>query len=396
MLMEERNENYIERYTTYSIRNVHEEQVMRYIDKRPTHVQAYINNISVPKSLDELLYFIYEHGCYSVEDILMEEETNWTAPKWTKIGDIVFFMHAKYGHSYLTALRTELNNTKFRYSRKDYKLMIEWIERGLALNKKYGGKIYVIAQVSGMPEYYDLDDEDNIYHWKSRVYVDMDQVTVLENPVDISEFNDFIMVSRQSAITPVFGNDFLKLKKIISNKNKIPDFLKISDATPIPLQRINKENWINLSNEYRRNFMLESQFRTYYVNYLLSELGDRKTIYRECRCRKQGIPDSFVDNVIYIKGKYLPVEVKLSIFTQSDIKDQVRKYCEDEFIVLDTKKNRIVEKKDIHNNFCLIIDTEHIYLFDNIKNQVEIICDLDDIKNNIKSLENKLYKKLNN
>ncbi len=31
---------------------------------------------------------------------------------------------------------------------------------------------------------------------------------------------------------------------------------------------------------------LEEAFRKYYVDYLLRELGDKKTIYRECKCYK--------------------------------------------------------------------------------------------------------------
>lgn len=33
-------------------------------------IQAHINNISFPKSIDELKYYILEHRCYNVEDVL--------------------------------------------------------------------------------------------------------------------------------------------------------------------------------------------------------------------------------------------------------------------------------------------------------------------------------------
>ena len=72
-----------ERYATYSIDNMCYEQVLRRVEERPTHVQAYINNISVPKSLEELKIFIYEHRLYNIEEVLTEEDTNWTCPKWT-------------------------------------------------------------------------------------------------------------------------------------------------------------------------------------------------------------------------------------------------------------------------------------------------------------------------
>ena len=74
------------------------------------NVQAFINNISFPKTLDELYWFATEHGSFNVEDILFETETVWTSPKWVKIGDVVFFMHSKTAKSIITKLRTELCN----------------------------------------------------------------------------------------------------------------------------------------------------------------------------------------------------------------------------------------------------------------------------------------------
>ncbi len=312
------------------------------------NIQSFISNTSVPKSLDELQYFIYEHGCFNVEDILNEEEINWTAPPWAKIGDIVFFMHAKYAKSHLTALRTELNNKKQDYTSEEYDTMMQWIARGLTLHKQYGGKIFAIAKVSGLPEHitdFFEDDSDVKLHWSSKIYADMDDVYLLENPVDISEFNEIIRISRQSSITPVFGSDFDALRKIIKSKNEIPRYFEESIAASLPLSKINSDNWYTLSNEYRRSFMLETQFRNFYVNHLLREISDIKTIYKECRCRKSGIPDSFIDNVIKINGRYLPVEVKLSVACQADINKQVAKYCDDEYIIIDNKnKKRFVAK----------------------------------------------------
>ena len=38
--------------------------------KKYNFVNAHINNISFPKTIEELETFIYEYGCYNVEDIL--------------------------------------------------------------------------------------------------------------------------------------------------------------------------------------------------------------------------------------------------------------------------------------------------------------------------------------
>lgn len=42
------------------------------------NVQAFINNISFPNTLDELEYFADK---FNVEEILTVDETEWTAPK---------------------------------------------------------------------------------------------------------------------------------------------------------------------------------------------------------------------------------------------------------------------------------------------------------------------------
>ena len=359
--------------------NLRSEQALYNPVRRPKHVQSFINNISFPKTLGELEYFIDVHEQFNVEDILFHDYETWTAPPWTKIGDIVFFMHTKTARTHITRLRTELNNSKHLYSYERYSIIMAWLNRGLELHKLYGGKIFAIAQVCGAPTYY--DDSDTIYHWRSQIYADIDNITVLDTPIDISEFNSFIFVSRQSGITSVSGKEFDLLKEVIKSKNSLPEFFKNCDATPIPLSTFNDENWMTMSNEYRRSFILESQFRTYYVDYLLKFLGDRKTIYKECRCKKQGMADSFIDNVIFINGKYLPVEIKLCVPAQANIVGQVSKYCHDDEIILDNKTNRTIYPDKTHSNYCLIVDTDYIYLYNHTDNNISVLKALDDFQN---------------
>lgn len=352
-----------------------------YFDKEASKsVQAFINNISFPTSLDELLnFYIYEHGTFNIEDILVEEETYWTVPKWAKAGDIVFFMHSKTAISKITALKTKLMNSKGMYSENDFSEMLEWIERGRTLYRFYGGKIFAIGRVSGIPEYFSEDDE-LLLHWGTRIYADIDSIMVLENPVDISKFNDFILVSRGSAITGVFGNDYKRLIDVIGKSNKLPRYVTESISIPIPINEINKNNWIELAGQYRRSFFLEIQFRSFYVNYLLPLLGDQKKIYRECRCCKDNNPDSFVDNIIKIKGKYLPVEVKLDINAEADIKSQVTKYCNVSKCFLDQKSSDYINSSVMYTNNTLIIDTYKIYMYTDKNKTITEIYDLDNLK----------------
>ena len=355
------------------------------------HVQAFVNNISAPKSLDEMIYLVENTDRFTVEELLFNDEyTEWTAPRWAKTGDIVFFMHTKTANSSLTAIRTELNQRKKQFTNSDYNVYMDWIERGLHLHKQYGGKIFAIAKVCGPTEYEDSFSEDP-YHWRSKIYAKMNGLTILENPVDISEFRDFLLISRASGITPVFGQIFNKLKELIAKKNELPYYVEYTDATPLPLSKINEENWMKLSNEYRRAFMLESQFRHYYVDYLLQAVADRKKLFSECRCKKAGMADSFADNVIYIKGKYLTVEVKLSVPSQANIKAQARKYCYDDKVILDSK-NRTAGPDEFHPGRCLIIDTDTVFMYNYDMDEISSIFDLDNVLSIVqaKKLKNKI------
>ena len=360
--------------------NLKEFQVKhRLLEPSKNIVQAFISNISFPKTLDELYFYATEHGSFNIEDVLCEKTVVWTSPKWAKIGDTVFFMHSKTSKSIITSLRTQLYKEKNDLLQEEYHILMDWINRGLDLYGRYGGKIFAIGKVIGAPEH--ISDSDNnyedasFYHWGSRIYSNI-EVFVLEKPIDISDFNDFIFVSRQSGITPVFGKEYIRLKNLITSKNETPKQFKESVATPLPLTKINSENWLEITEEFRRSFMLESQFRSYYVDYLLGIISDKKTIYKECRCIKKNKPDTFADNVIYINGKYIPVEVKLSIMAEPNIKGQVENYCNTDEIYIDFKRNKKILPKEVYNENVIVVDTEDIYVFDIDKYDLKHILSL--------------------
>lgn len=346
-------------------------------------VQAHINNIAFPKTLEEVEWFIDERGNFDIEDILFEARISgyveWTVPKWAKVGDIVFFMHSKTSNSTISKLFSELEHTKQLYSDSSYDKLMKALFHGKELYEQYGGKIFAIGMVDGAPFHDDLlIDYQQELHWKSKIYAKISNLCCLATPIDISEFRDFITISRQSGITPVFGKEYDKLKQLIINKNSIPYFFKESISTVIPLSKISMDNWIALSSRYRRSFFLEIQFRTYYVDYFLKCLGDNKTFYRECPCIKNKSQRYFADNVIKIGGKYLPVEIKLNITAERNLPNQLLQYCMTDYIILTENKTAFPE--NIHNNFVLVIDTFNIYLFDCLTCKLASIADLDEIK----------------
>ena len=347
------------------------------------YIQSYILNLSFPKSLRELKeVFIDERGEYDVETILHEDEydwTSWTAPRWAKVGDIVFFMHAKNAHAKISALRTELTKRKDEFDDASYQELSDWLARARDLHRKYGGKIFAVAHVSMSPEY--QRDDRTFLHWKSRVFAEVQDFWLLDEPIDITEFREFILISRQSSITPLYGDAFDKLKEVIKRRNHdAPEYFDIAVSAPVPLSKMDKNNWLEVSYSYRRRFILEQQFRTFYVDYFLKELGDRKTIYSECKCQKEGMADSYVDNIILFNGKYLMVEVKLNIQSERNLIKQISKYCDDDNVYLSSKEERPLNKEMIYNGYVLVIDTENVYLYNNNESELAHLISLDDVR----------------
>ena len=248
--------------------------------------------------------------------------------------------------------------------------------RARCLYKQYGGKIFAIGRISDKPAY-DYREGDNIYHWGSRFYAKIDKIYVLEAPIDISEFSKFIVISRRSAITPVIGNDFERLKKIIMNQNKVPKYFKEGRAIPLPLQKISQENWLEITQLYRRRFTLEIQFRRFYVDYLLRIIGDQKTFYSECACYKNSACVGYADNAILLRGRWIFVEVKLNVCAESDIFAQLKKYSEVENAV--AREGRTLPSKKIEKKKMIVIDTASIYFYRDGEKQLEKVVDLDEI-----------------
>jgi hypothetical protein len=339
-------------------------------------VQAYISNMSTSSSLEEL---DNDEG-YSLPEVLLNESSiEWTAPKWAKAGDIVFFMHSKYAKSTITRLRTELIQRKNEYSSADYNRLMSYLYHALEIHAKYGGKIFAIGRVCGCSEYVEPENYCDILHWKSRNYAEIDNIQELDEPIDISDFHNYIYVTRAGAITPLFNNEFDLLRSDIGKTNDLPDFVQNASAKPMMLRQINDENWVEIANAYRRCFILEKQFRQFYVDYFIRAIGDKKTFYTECRCCRPDINDSFMDYVMRFDGKLLPVEVKLSVAAEPNIKSQVGKYVYNSRVFLDVDEKRSMSGDMFHPGKVLIIDTEKVYIYNAKTNSVDELFDLDRI-----------------
>lgn len=329
------------------------------------NVQAFVTNISFPKTIEQLDVYINK-GWFDVEDVTKSDSNYWTVPKWACIGDIVFFFHAKTAITWIRHLMTLVDKSSIH---------MNYLTRAEELYKQFGGKIFAVGKIADKA-HYDNEWEDEDTHFVGRIFADVDCVFTLDSPIDISEFNHQLAISRQSTITPVLGNDFDLIKELISKKNKVPEYFKNSEAVPMPLMKINEANFLEVTKEYRRSFFLEMQFRKYYVDYFIRYLGDQKTYWSECNTYRNGCHTGRVDNVIKVNGKFVPVEVKLNIASEVDFEGQCEQYCNLDIVDLGKGKK---EKRDIVQSFILVIDRENFGIYETQKKSWRTISKLNDI-----------------
>ncbi len=340
------------------------------------YVNAHINNISFPKTIDQLEDFIYDHGCYNVEDVINEATdgyTVWTVPRSSVVGDIVLYFHAKTAIQWIRKLETatkSLDETKH-----DKALLREWLNRARELYSLYGGKIFAIGRVSSRPE---REDDVNPYHWSGRVYADVKDLYLLETPIDISEFNSFILVSRQSAITPVPSKEFEELKSLIKTKNPdIPLWFLESKIGDNKLSKVKQNNFLEITNSYRKRFPLEINFRSYYVDYFLKTLSGRN-VYRECQCHTVQTPLARVDNVFEFGGRKILLEVKLNIALEDNLISQLNQYICADYICLSNDQNAHIT--DFEKEFMFVIDVYSLYRYTIKDKKLVKLFDLDELK----------------
>lgn len=179
------------------------------------NMQAFITNISFPKSLDKVLYFMNVRGKLDMENVLNSEYVEWTAPKNAKAGDRVFFMHAVTSIDTIKRLKRELDKSKSAFSDEDYSVLKDALERASSIYRLYGSKIFATGKVCG-DIIEDTIARDEGLHWRSIYYAPIDSIRVLCNPVDISKFRDFIKISRTGAITKLEPSQISRLNELIN------------------------------------------------------------------------------------------------------------------------------------------------------------------------------------
>ena len=356
--------------------NIEFRSVLDKLDSRKNpYIQAHINSISFPTDIKGLEDYVYDHGHYNIEDILACDGSGWTVPRSCKLGDIVLWFHAKTAIARITALITQVRALP-NGSEHDKPLLLEWLEHARKLHKQYGGKVFAIGRIVSVPERW-IISENEAYHFRGRVFADVGDIVILDQPVDISEFNSFISVSRHSAITPLPAKEFNWLRDIILGKNNnLPAYFLNCEIGDFNLSKINRYNFLELTQEYRRRFLYEADFRSYYVDYLLRRIAHRRN-FRECACYASGKSTCFVDNVFKFGDRYFLLEVKLNVFLERNLNGQLKQYVNADYLYL--KKGEAVPIFDFERRFMYVIDTNAFYRYDTEADVIHELIKLDDV-----------------
>ncbi len=162
--------------------------------------KSFITNVSFPKSLDEVLYFINVRGRFDVEEIMSSKYVEWTAPKSAHVGEAVYFMHSKTSIDTIRHLKKELKTQWDDIDAYARDALGRALEKGEELYGKVGGSIFAMGRVSGDIIVDEVATRDGL-HWRSRYYAPIDSIVLVEPPIGIAEFRSFISVSRTGAIT---------------------------------------------------------------------------------------------------------------------------------------------------------------------------------------------------
>lgn len=162
--------------------------------------KSFITNISFPKSLNEVLYFMNMRGQFDVQNVMTADYVEWTAPKDAYIGEMVYFMHSKTSIDTIRRLKRDLHSSQNELNPHDRKILSHALDEGKKLYDQVGGSIFAYGKVCNEIIIDDIATRDGL-HWRSVYYAPINNISLIEPPIQIAKFRDFIKISRTGAVT---------------------------------------------------------------------------------------------------------------------------------------------------------------------------------------------------
>jgi len=341
-------------------------------------VQSYVSSVSFPATLEEARRM---EGETDIDLLLGGVEPGsgegvwWTAPKWVKRGDIVFFYHTKGAKQRVDKLRKEAESTYgsgngvkqilkkivrlFDSDAAERRNIFRLLEKAVTQANKYSGSIFGCAEASGSTEYF---GEEQVGHFKSRFSVPLSRVHVFERPLTYAELADSVRIG-QGATTRLQGTQFESIKRLLVSGNHLPDFLKDAVGAETECPSVDQENWPSISCNENIRFVDEEHLRICLLDFLLKELADTGTpLLRECQCLSHGRRGGIADYFVKIHGHWIPVEAKLNLIAEPKILEQVAQYTDADPFKPRQGAHKGESFQSTGSTVCLVMDQLGVYI----------------------------------
>jgi len=175
---------------------------------------AFITNFQSPVEIEDLIDR-YENGETTNLDMVLHYEEyqpfEWTVDKDAKVHDIAVFMCAKTSKDHMGHVCAQ--------AREEGDVgLLAFAENERELYKKYAGQIVAIGRVIDEPFQTQESGWEKPY-WRSPWYAKIGDYILLDNPVSIDLFRDYITVSRTGAITKLSDSQWRMLFADILKQN---------------------------------------------------------------------------------------------------------------------------------------------------------------------------------
>lgn len=327
------------------------------IRKSMIPVQSCITTVSFPKCWEDFSMMIDKNERPITDlDLLLfwkeEDENNWTAARWMKPGDIIFFYHAAKARIYTKARLKEARN-----GHTSDKNIIAVLEKACENALVYGGTIFGCAEI--ISEAWQSIQDDG--HFRSTWFADIGKFHLFPNPIPSDIFTRFFKI-HQNTITPLNSSQFLGLKELICRTNQSPSYLDKAIATSKTFAEISKSNWQSISCSPEIRFRDESELREYFLDYLLNEIKDNDSpLLMECECWRDGASTGFADYMVQINNRWIPLEAKLNSAPDAKTLSQISKYQNIDYFVPTKGKLKGKKWQTQRTKGCLLADQNGIY-----------------------------------
>lgn len=240
------------------------------------------------------------------------------------------------------------------------------LDRAASYSNSYSGTIFGCAEVSSPPKYIKRKVDESS-RFKSNVFAPLRKIHLFDPPLHADEFAEVLRIG-QGAITPLHGEQFNEIRRLLSHRTEVPDFLRNARIGGLTFRDVDKNNWPSISCSEDARFIDEAQLRAYLLDYLLNEIKDEGTsLLKECYCyreQQKGRP-KIADYFVKVHGHWVPVEAKLNILAERDMLGQVAQYVAIDYFTPTLGRHKGERFGATDSTLCVIADQSGLYIVKN-------------------------------